>query len=272
MDKMLEMLIVCIPTMQKVLPFDSMVVVSDKDKFLHYSPGKKMQHASPVDKAVTLGDGLWEAITNKNTQDIVVAKEVWGFTFRNISAPVVNDEGEVVGAIGLACSLETQEILHEAAQTIAASAEQVAASSQELAAKAALLNGRSESLQVSGHSMSKSIGKSDDILMFIRDIASNTNLLGLNASIEAARAGEQGRGFSVVAEEIRKLSNNSQASVKEIKDVLEDMRSEITRIEKEIIAVNEISSQQKSASYEISKAVESLADLATKIQEIAYRV
>lgn len=271
MEKILESLIQCIPVMQRVLPFDSMIVVADRECFVSYAPGRKMKHESPVGKALCKGDGLWEAINYNTTQDSIVSKDVWGFTFRNISAPILDGDGHVIGGIGLACSLEAQETLQIFAQTIAASSQEVAASGEELAAQAALLNDKLEKLRLSGQSMVSSIGKSDSILAFIKDIAANSNLLGLNASIEAARAGEHGRGFSVVAEEIRKLSTNSQASITEIRNLLEDMRSEVTHIEKEIIEVDEVSSQQKSASFEISKAVEGLSDLAAKIQEMALR-
>lgn len=74
---------------------------------------------------------------------------------------------------------------------------------------------------------SKAVENISNLTQTILDIASQTNLLSLNASIEAARAGEHGRGFAVVAEEISSLASNSADTAKEIQVISDEVISNV---------------------------------------------
>ncbi|OAS17884.1 methyl-accepting chemotaxis protein [Paenibacillus oryzisoli] len=139
---------------------------------------------------------------------------------------------------------ESSKIINE----VSASVEQIARSTESVAEKAT--NAAEKSFE-GGQAIKKAVGQMssisssvdglavvvcglartsqeiDQITGAITDIAQQTNLLSLNASIEAARAGEHGRGFGVVANEVKKLAEQSSKSAEQIAMLINTIRNEI---------------------------------------------
>ena len=112
----------------------------------------------------------------------------------------------------------------------------------------------------------QSAEKINEAVVAIQDIASQTNLLSLNASIEAARAGESGRGFAVVAEQIRKLAEDSAESAEQIEAIVREL---ISNSEDGVAKMHDLGENSQVQADRLDKTKASFDELKHEIESVS---
>lgn len=268
-ESIINSLIRAIPFIQSILHEDSMFAVADKEKFLYYLPGKIIDAHVSIGAPIPHESGLYKCQQTGEKISLNLPKAVYGITTKTCTIPIKEENGLIIGALSIGLSIDNQQKLYESVQTIAATSEEINATTEESASTAMKLAEDLDFLKESGENIMGEIQKTSEILNFINEIATSSNLLGLNAAIEAARAGEQGRGFTVVAQEIRKMADNSSKSVKDITQTLKSIENNIESIIKTLSNTALLGDTQAAIAEEISASMQQLTSTAMELEKIA---
>jgi len=253
----------------KLNPLDSAIMITDADGIiLEYIRGEKFDLKVTINSKASEKGAVGKCLNTGKEVQMNLPKEIYGTPIKAIAMPILEDN-KIIGVIATCTTLESQETLQIFAQNMAATSEEITATTEEVASSAVTLSSNLEKLKGSVQEVVEEINKTDNILRFINEIATNSNLLGLNAAIEAARAGEHGRGFAVVSKEIRKMADNSANSAKDIKSILANIQEKSSNMLKVINETWSLGENQSVATKEIASAIQDLTASAMSLEEIA---
>lgn len=200
----------------------------------------------------------YKCLKEKKPMISITPKELLGVSVKTTCVPVKNRRGQIIGCLSIGESVEERAELKELGDSTFEPLKLIASHVE-------MLRNNLEQIQEDNKhsldrifSINEQTNNTDDIINYINNVVTQSNLLGLNAKIESARVGEAGKGFAVVASEIQGLSKQSQAALSKITKMLNEIKGLITLI------VNQLSDSNK----QFEQQVEVIQEIDTKLKEI----
>lgn len=259
------------------------VLLAEKDVDEIFEPVSKLRRllilAGLLIGAVVAGGGWW--LARSVTRPLEQAVSEIASTSREMS--VTAEQHERTAGQQSAAVSETAATMNELAASARRSAEQTETASavsdqgatradegdalvQEMLGAMAEIRNRTDDIGEQMLRLTEQTSQIQEITTAVTDLSNQINLLSLNAAVEAVRAGEHGKGFGVVAQEIRKLADQSKRSAGRIAGLLQEIQAVTNRT---VMATEEGTKTAASGTGAVNKAGEAFRSLADAVAEIA---
>lgn len=268
-EEILDALAISVPFIQQLFPLDCAVAVTDGERFLSVVPGEGVDPELNPGDQIPPEDVNPEVIRTGQMQTTELSAEVYGIPLRSVVVPIKDAQGCSIGTLDIGINLSTKNELLDIAGSVEDYFSQLTTSSEQLSTMATELNQAQQELQELTQQASAHLGKTNSILDLIQGLASQANLLGINAAIEAARSGENGRGFAVVADEIRNMANSTAKSAGDIDQIIKELNRFITQVQDFVDTNEQRASELAAASEQITGNMEEKSQAVHTLQEVA---
>ncbi|GAA0737067.1 methyl-accepting chemotaxis protein [Clostridium oceanicum] len=243
--------------------------ISDTEKYIQLIGLEKFNLNTKIGDFIHNDGGDRKALDTGTVVIKTIPKEVFGNEIQNISVPLKDEKGNIIGCIAAVKNVERKRAISKLSKDLSVALSKITKSTNEVAATIQNVADANNKIVISAEKTNTEAQNTDEILEFVKNVAKKTNLLGLNAAIEAARAGEYGKGFNVVATEIRKLSNSSSESIRKIEDVIKNMQQSVSSITDNIENINSSFQSEAAELQEINAIIEDLSNSSKMLEDLA---
>jgi len=260
------------PVMTEMFSEGSFFYATDLNKIIHNQSSQKFAiDTYEKGKELVEGDLAYQVIKTGSPQFREYGEERFGVPVAISSFPLFDEENqnEIVATLGIVLPKKTAAVLRQMSVGLESGLMDISSAIEELAASAVEINANEEALNENIKDIIHISDEINEISLFIKDIAEETKLLGLNAAIEAARVGDAGKGFGVVADEIRKLSAESKSTVPKINALTSSIRAKVEEAGTKSKASLDSSQEQASATEEITSSIEEITSMSAELGRLA---
>ncbi|NFN85669.1 methyl-accepting chemotaxis protein [Clostridium sporogenes] len=263
------------PMLGKMFPEGAFLFTTDLNKIVNIQssekfdvptikPGDELKEDFIVSKVIKTGKPQLEQV---KTLEYGVPVTLSGY-------PLLDEENgnKVVGSFCIIMPQEVADKLRTMSNNLEDNLSEISATIEQLAASASQIHTNEQDLNQEIDKIITVSEEINEISAFIKEIADETKMLGLNAAIEAARAGEAGKGFGVVAQEIRRLSEQSKSTVPRIKELTDNIKIKVEDVSKKSQSSLVSSQEQAAASQQITAGIEEITSMSEELNTIAQKL
>jgi len=233
------------------------VAITNKVAFIFNQPCAELPVSFELGKPFPEGNTPSQAMKSGEVMAREVSEQVYGIPFKSYAIPL-REDGEIVGCLMLAKSITVIKNSKKAISALSEESDQITWVINEITSDVQKSSENTYEVNKLIDALLLETEKMNSILAAINKLSNSTKILGLNASIEAARAGEAGKGFSVVAQEIGRLSANTNQAAMQIAQMLTSIEVQLKVIGEKSQQTTDTFMQQAASLQEIAASMDNL--------------